>query len=106
MPLLTEDQLAKVDGWLRSVLWDGHVPGIEARTDGPPLEIHRLKARLTFHSGAVKMVQGVREVFDMFDGEKVTIDETTPPQPGKVVLIGRGVKQTDFAESFAKTVGL
>ena len=35
-----------------------------------PIEIHRLKARLVFKNGDVKLVQGVREVFEIFDGEK------------------------------------
>ncbi|KAK8051989.1 COBW domain-containing protein 1 [Apiospora rasikravindrae] len=90
VPSLLPGQLAKVDGWLRSVLWEGDVPGIdEKQSEG--LEVHRLKARLVFQDGQVKMVQGVREVFEIFDAPSQFTPErgVETPLQGKVVIIGR-----------------
>ncbi|KAH8194242.1 hypothetical protein TruAng_011588 [Truncatella angustata] len=69
VPLLAPEQLEKVDGWLRSVLWEGQLPGVET-SQSTPLELHRMKARLSFDNGDVKMVQGVREIFEIFDAPK------------------------------------
>ena len=64
-----------------------------------PLEIHRLKSRLVFENGDVKMVQGVREVFEIFDGEQSSSQTNGLPQTGKLVLIGRGVQGINFERS-------
>lgn len=101
LPILQPAQLEKMDAWLRSVLWESEAPGQEDRTDS--LEIHRLKARLVFSNGAVKMVQGVREVFEIVDGQKAS-DEG--PLAGKVVLIGRGVKEVDWDASLRTGLGM
>ncbi|KAI0914911.1 CobW/HypB/UreG, nucleotide-binding domain-containing protein [Ustulina deusta] len=61
IPLLTSSQLEKVDGWLRSILWESEVPS--AATGQAQIEIHRLKARLIFEDGAVKLVQGPRNEY-------------------------------------------
>ncbi|KAK7958310.1 hypothetical protein PG988_013158 [Apiospora saccharicola] len=90
VPSLLPEQLTKVDSWLRSVLWEGEVPGIdEKQSEG--LEVHRLKARLVFQDGQVKMIQGVREVFEIFDAPSQSAPEngTDTPVSGKVVIIGR-----------------
>jgi len=99
VPILQPEQLEKMDGWLRSVLWESEAPGHDVSQNGA-LEIHRLKARLVFSNGDVKMVQGVREVFDIVDGQKsAATDSEGRPAAGKVVLIGRGVKQIDWEAS-------
>lgn len=69
-----------------------------------PIEIHRLKARLVFKDGDVKMVQGVREVFVILDGEQVSDSCDGIPQLGKLVLIGRGLKGIDFETSLLHTL--
>ncbi|KXJ92283.1 CobW/HypB/UreG, nucleotide-binding domain-domain-containing protein [Microdochium bolleyi] len=94
LPILQPGQLEMVDAWLRSILWESEAPGQESRTDF--LEIHRLKARLVFSNGDVKMVQGVREIFEIVDGQKASADGSLS---GKVVLIGRGVKAVDWDAS-------
>lgn len=98
MPPLAPAQLKQVDSWLRSLLWESQVPGVAANPS-EPIEIHRLKSRLVFENGDVKMVQGVREVFEIFDGEGTSIQNGTPQQVGKIVLIGRGVQGIDFQQS-------
>ncbi|KAK8090816.1 hypothetical protein PG994_000321 [Apiospora phragmitis] len=90
VPFLLPEQLEKVDGWLRSVLWEGDVPGMdEKQSEG--LEVHRLKARLVFQNRQMKMVQGVREVFEIFDAPSQPTPENgvDTPLQGKVVIIGR-----------------
>ncbi|KAI1083524.1 cobW-domain-containing protein [Whalleya microplaca] len=103
VPALTPEQLNRVDGWLRSILWESQVPG-EATNQTTPVEIHRLKARLVFQDGKVKMVQGVREVFEIFDGEQTSTEDDTLLQTGKIVLIGRGVQGVNFEKSFLDAI--
>ncbi|KAI1175373.1 vitamin b12 biosynthesis, cobw-like protein [Nemania sp. FL0916] len=98
VPLLVASQLQRVDGWLRSILWDSEVPG--APPEQAKVEIHRLKARLVFDTGDIKMVQGVREIFEIIDSEKSASDAASTPQTGKVVLIGRGLHNVDVEMSF------
>ncbi|KAI1105848.1 cobW-domain-containing protein [Jackrogersella minutella] len=98
VPLLAPEQLKQVDKWLRSLLWESQVPGEKTNPDAP-LEIHRLKSRLIFKNGDVKMVQGVREVFEIFDGEQICNESNGLPQTGKIVLIGRGVQGINFERS-------
>ncbi|XXG98569.1 hypothetical protein Hte_004894 [Hypoxylon texense] len=98
VPPLAPEQLDQVDRWLRSILWEGEVPG-EAASPTAPVEIHRLKARLVFKNGDVKMVQGVREVFEIFDAEQSLSQNDSPQPAGKIVLIGRGVQGLNFERS-------
>ncbi|CAJ2513616.1 Uu.00g017350.m01.CDS01 [Anthostomella pinea] len=98
VPLLAPDQLKKVDVWLRSILWDNKVPGVGLDPQ-TPIEIHRSKARLVFEDGSVKLVQGVREVFEILDGERLSMQDGNATQTGKVVLIGRGLHGVDFEHS-------
>lgn len=104
VPLLAPEQLAKVDAWLRSVLWENEVPGVAAdQTRG--LEIHRLKARLVFNDGAVKMVQGVREIFEVFDAPAGSTEESGTSRPsGKLVLIGRQLPGSVVENSFLAAI--
>lgn len=102
--------MSDLDAWLRSILWESKLPhhgsedaiGIAETTE---FEIHRLKARLTFSNGDIKIVQGVREVFEILDAPKN--DESTPagiPSSGKIVLIGRNLQNVPFEESFFDTI--
>ena len=109
VPILQERQLPSLDAWLRSILWDLQLPGrgqdltaAEIRR----LEIHRLKARLPLSNGDVKIVQGVRDVFEILDSPTPSPDGTTRESKGKIVLIGRNLTDKDFEESFNQTVGL
>jgi hypothetical protein len=101
--LLAAPQLEEVDIWLRSILWDSKVPG--PSDEQIQVEIHRLKARLVFETGEVKMVQGVRETFEIIDDVKSTSDTGATTQTGKLVLIGRGIHNVDFERSFLVSVG-
>ncbi|KAI0506432.1 cobW-domain-containing protein [Xylaria bambusicola] len=98
IPLLTVDQLQEIDGWLRSILWESEIPN--AATSPAHIEIHRLKARLVFEDGTTKIVQGVREIFEIIDGQKSSTDVSTTSQMGKMVLIGRNIHKVDVENSF------
>ncbi len=102
---LREDQVARVDEWLRSVLWDNRLPR-DSGSHTSPLEVHRLKGRLVLEGGGVKVVQGVREIFDMVDGLPLASAEgQTEPPPNKIVLIGRHLAEYDVAGSLLAAVG-
>lgn len=98
MPALRPEQLEDVDRWLRAVLWDHKLPGTEKDVE---FEIHRSKGRLAFKNGDVKLLQGVREIFEIMDapnGAEITSTE------GKIILIGRGVQGIDFESSLRQTI--
>ncbi|KAK4165896.1 CobW/HypB/UreG, nucleotide-binding domain-containing protein [Cladorrhinum sp. PSN259] len=73
LPQLTTKKLDAVDAWLRSLLWENVLPGQED-SKGPAFEIHRLKGRLFIDDGSEKMVQGVREIFDIFNSPAPSSD--------------------------------
>ncbi len=98
MDKLPAEQLELVDKWLRSVLWEGALPGVDAP---PNFEIHRSKGRLVFEGGDVKMLQGVREIFELIDAPES--DEPTP-EAGKIIFIGRHLRGVDFETSFRSVV--
>ena len=99
MPPLRSGQLKEVDRWLRSVLWDHQLPGTAATAE---FEIHRSKGRLVFENGDVKMLQGVREVFELIDAPA---SGEPPPPGGKIILIGRRVADVNFEQSFRESIG-
>lgn len=90
-----------MDKWLRSVLWENELPG-DGADHKTPFEIHRLKGRLALESGETKIIQGVRELFEIFDAP--ASDEQGANRTGKVVLIGRHVTDTDFEKSLLAAV--
>lgn len=91
-------QFEQVDKWLRQVLWENELPG----TDAPPkFEIHRSKGRLIFNNGDIKMLQGVREIFELIDAPA---SDEPPPTSGKIIFIGRHLAGVDFEGSFRSVV--
>ncbi|KAK1782526.1 COBW domain-containing protein-containing protein 1 [Copromyces sp. CBS 386.78] len=102
LPTLASGQVEKLDAWLRSVLWESVLPGHEHAAGTPDFEIHRLKGRLVLEDGSEKMVQGVREIFEIFDSP----DKSEGQIAGKLVLIGRHLVDFDFPTSLQQTVGL
>ncbi|KAL2140043.1 hypothetical protein VTI28DRAFT_4320 [Corynascus sepedonium] len=94
LPELTEQQQSALDAWLRSVLWENILPGHEP-TGGPAYDIHRLKGRFFTDSGREKIIQGVREIFDIFDSPSQPPD-AAPLRAGKMILIGRHLDAFNF----------
>jgi hypothetical protein len=104
--------LPNLDAWLRSILWDSKLPTLDHGNpvkddDHGSIEVHRLKARLPLSNGEVKIVQGVREVFEILDlpessNSKVDVTSRTT---GKIVFIGRRIIDIPFEKSFLDTIG-
>ncbi|KAH9222165.1 CobW/HypB/UreG, nucleotide-binding domain-containing protein [Leptodontidium sp. 2 PMI_412] len=105
VPVLEAQQLPRLDEWLRSILWDSMLPS--PGTGDEVFEIHRLKARLPLLNGDVKIVQGVRDVFEIVDAPSVSesTSETASTKQGKVVLIGRHLVDLPFRASLIKIIG-
>lgn len=99
VPKLAPSQLEKIDWWLRKILWDRKLPGDEKTT----LEVHRSKGRLVFDNGDIKLIQGVREIFEILDSPDQS-REATQAQEGKIILIGRHLKDVDFEKSLVDTI--
>lgn len=97
VPRLRGDQVERLDRWLRCVLWEEEVPGRK----GEAFEVHRLKGRVPVEGGRVLLVQGVRNVYDVVEGEETGKED----EEVKVVLIGKGVGQEGFRESLVEMLG-
>lgn len=105
LPNLSDLQLDRVDAWLRSVLWSSTLPGTSNEDGG--WEIHRTKGRLTLDNGKVKMLQGVREIFELRDVTVVKGGESNNTNAiyedgGKIVFIGHHLR--DRAGAFQQSM--
>ena len=100
-----EEGLRGLDEWLRSVLWESKVPGWEVVTGW---EIHRAKGWVRVVGGGVKMLQGVREIFELIDGIEDAGDEEAgeeeKEQGGRIVFIGRDVSAESTAAAFQQSL--
>lgn len=88
---------------MRSVLWENVLPGHEP-TGGPAYDVHRLKGRFFGDDGKEKIIQGVREIFDIFDSPSQQ-PESMPSRAGKIVVIGRHLDDFDFRKSLQDAIG-
>ncbi|KAJ5666768.1 COBW domain-containing protein 1 [Penicillium macrosclerotiorum] len=109
-PPIPADKVSKVDSWLQSVLWESTFPvpaNGTTQTYPTDFEIHRLKGILRLEDGSNKIIQAVRDVFEIRDSEPTQSngDETSVVQC-KIVLIGRGLGPTadTWRESFESFV--
>lgn len=84
------------------MLWENELPNDTAEHK-VPFEIHRLKGRLAIETGATKIIQGVRELFEVFDSPDPSHGDGANTT-GKVVLIGRHVTDYDFEASLLAAV--
>ncbi|KAI4089586.1 MAG: hypothetical protein LQ344_005301 [Seirophora lacunosa] len=102
MPLLSREQLQKLESWLRSVLWESVLPSAGASEPvAQAFTVHRTKGRILVEDGRVLMIQGVREVFEMIDQTASEREESNSATKGKIVLIGMGLAGLTFEESLA-----
>ncbi|KAI7719572.1 cobW-domain-containing protein [Hortaea werneckii] len=103
LPSLSDEGLDRLDAWLRSVLWEASLPGHE---DKKGWEIHRTKGRLVMSDGRTKMLQGVREIFELIDGADVQEDAhaESEEQGGRIVIIGRNVGGESIASTFQESL--
>ncbi|KAK5129418.1 hypothetical protein LTR08_003274 [Meristemomyces frigidus] len=99
LPTLDEPRLKGLDAWLRSVLWSRKLPGAKENDSAQPAfswEIHRVKGRLSMQDGRAKMLQAVREIFELTDGVGAGDGEDAASagcgsEGGKIVMIGRNI---------------
>ncbi|KAL4933573.1 CobW family GTP-binding protein [Aspergillus undulatus] len=96
-PPLSPSKIPLVDAWLRSALWESTLPNPNPDTNPqsqrkPNFDIHRLKGILVLEDGSSKIIQAVREVFEIRDplGSGSGSDDE-PKSLCKLVLIGRGL---------------
>ena len=80
LPVLDTAGFSKFERCLEEILW----PSGKAK----PYEVHRTKGLLQFTDGTFKMIQGVREIFDITDAQSRP-DQTT--EGSRIVLIGRNL---------------
>ncbi|MCJ1478541.1 hypothetical protein MMC13_007221 [Lambiella insularis] len=107
LPVLTSEAVEKLERWLRLVLWEFTLvlPNQTQIDLSELVSIHRLKGRILLDSGQVKMVQGVREVFEVTDlvdatGPSVASDSSTSKHGyGKLVFIGSGLSGHEWEAS-------
>ena len=98
-PVIRGTQLKRLDGWLRSVLWEGRLPGKDQKA---AWEVHRIKGRIPFSDSTLKILQGVREIFELIDAEDETpgTESVSQAEGGKIVIIGRDIGDAQTAAAF------
>ena len=102
LPSLTDEQLGNLDEWLRSVLWSSVLPGIHKAVQW---EIYRVKGRMLLVNGGIKMLQGVREIFELIDSTVTSPQTYTGSHGGKIVMIGRNIgNDPNLALNFQKSL--
>ncbi|OJJ42721.1 hypothetical protein ASPZODRAFT_2119534 [Penicilliopsis zonata CBS 506.65] len=86
---ISSSQVPAVDAWLRSVLWECTLPN--SPQDKPPrFDIHRLKGLLVVPDGPDKIIQAVREIFEIREAQA-----SSESRECKIVLIGRGLGEAE-----------
>ncbi|KAK4888005.1 hypothetical protein LTR27_013038 [Elasticomyces elasticus] len=96
VPVLDDAGLQGLDAWLRAVLWSRELPG--ATSVSEDWDIHRVKGRLSMTDGKLKMLQGVREIFELIDGGE------SSPSAGKIVMIGRNIGSQTTLSAFQQSL--
>jgi G3E family GTPase len=100
VPPLDGQDLMKLDQWLRTILWDNCIPGPDPsrKSTNMPWEIHRTKGRIYINDGGIKILQGVREIFELIDGARS--DDDASDHRGKIVFIGRNIGTESTRQAF------
>ncbi|KAF6757584.1 CobW domain-containing protein [Ephemerocybe angulata] len=83
---------ARLDAWLRDVLWDNHIPE-QTATSGSPAELNvlRCKGAFTTEDGVHHVLQAVRNIYEI--SELDAAQSLGIPDIGKIVLIGKGLDE-------------
>ncbi|KAH9933141.1 cobW-domain-containing protein [Epithele typhae] len=98
-PRLNPTQMAKLDEWIRSVLWEKRVPGAPSAT----VDVLRCKGLFVTTGGELHVLQGVRNMYDIAQVEEDA--ELGLPDTGKLVFIGKGLGE-DVRRSLQQHLGL
>ena len=97
---LTPYQYEQLDLWLRSLLWESKLLGLNRASDW---DIYRIKGRIVLEDGSIKLLQGVREIFELVDADDAS-QATSGAQSGKIVIIGRNVNTQPNAATFQRSI--
>ncbi|KAI4163295.1 MAG: hypothetical protein LQ342_003030 [Letrouitia transgressa] len=107
LPKLSPSQLETLQMWLQSLLWESRLE-LPDPSDGlyADFSVYRTKGRVFTIEGAGKMIQGVREVFEITNeqtGQSPTGEalHQQSKQQGKLVFIGRGLADLPLQESLS-----
>ena len=110
LPKLDHTKLSKLDLWLQRILWESEFPsqeqGTEEKSPPEPFEIHRAKGLILLKSGEVRMLQGVREIFEITEMAARTNGPANLQENGKIVLIGKGVGNLPWKHSLKSFIGV
>ena len=90
VPLFDVQKLHYLESWLETILWEA-----KERQEGQTrkYEIHRTKGLIPLTDGTIRVVQGVREIFEIIEPPPQAEDGDRDPVPteGKIVFIGRNL---------------
>jgi G3E family GTPase len=103
IPILDEKGLQRLDLWFQKVLWESELPEKPQHVGelAKEFNIHRTKGLLVLKTGDIRMVQGVREVFEITDLNR----KAESGQKGKLVLIGKNIQTLAWERSLAVYLG-
>jgi G3E family GTPase len=87
-PVLSPEQLERLEEWIRTVLWECQLPGDSADTHQKSLEVLRCKGMFGIQSGQTFVLQGVRNLYEL---EPLVGGDVGLPERGKLVFIGKGL---------------
>ena len=96
----SDDELELLENWLRALLWEGVLLHGREDSEMRDFEVHRTKGRVIMQNGKNKIVQGVREVFEIIDD-----DSGKGNAEGRLVFIGRGLNREEIEASLSPTLG-
>jgi len=87
-PVLSPEQMERLEEWIRTVLWECQLPGDSVHPHEKSLEVLRCKGMLSIQSGQTFVLQGVRNLYEL---EPLGKDDVGLPEHGKLVFIGKGL---------------
>jgi G3E family GTPase len=93
LPFLKTSSILALEVWLREVLWREGEGKIKMSDTA---EVHRVKGILPLTDGSVKMLQGVREIFELIDSSHpAPVTSTENGDGGKIIMIGRRLESIE-----------
>ena len=108
LPSLIPEQVNVLEIWLRSLLWEKTLPSpiLHPKSDSRDLifEIHRTKGLFVVAKASWRVVQGVRDVFEIQEIEHSSSPDDGNQNAGKIIFIGRGLDQNMFQRSLDYTL--
>ena len=100
LPILDTIRLSSLESWLRSLLWEGCLQKSDRLELNETIEIHRTKGLVPLLDGSLKVVQGVREIFELREIDYLPAKKKDDKiDSGKLIFIGRGLDKNRFQSS-------